>query len=298
MDPIINNTGRKDWGFLDFKIDELWKHSKGEGIKVALLDSGLNYKLSDFKNKIKITWYNADLDSIAQADCMDDTTGHGTDCAGMLCAQGISLFGAAPEIDLLVIRITNPKGERTSAAILKGLEKANEVNADVISLSFSMAKNDAYFNEIHARIIAAFQKGCTLIAAAGDSGGLSFPVDNFPAAFPEVISVGGIDRQRRRSKTSTKSNFLRLMGPGDDLFSVFNNEKRISGTSFATPFVAGVVAILKAVAKSENRLLTNSELFDILEKTADKNVSGTYSPLDFGWGILDPLAALSLLKQN
>ncbi|MCX6303675.1 MAG: S8 family serine peptidase [Bacteroidetes bacterium] len=296
--PLISHTDSKDWGFIDFRIEELWKSSKGNDIRVVVLDSGLNYNLPDFKNKQGIVYYNAVNDSANATDCLDDADGHGTNCAGILCAQGNVLFGVAPEITLLVIKITNEKGERLPAAILNGLEKAIELRADVISLSFSIGKDDQYFADIYAKIKEAYQKDIAVVASAGDSGALNFPVDSYPASFPESLSIGGIDRTRRRSINSAKSNFLDLMAPGENLKSVFDTGERISGTSFSAPFAAGVVAILKAVAKNKNISLTNMELYDILKRSADINVAGNYNTVDFGWGILDPPAALSLINKK
>lgn len=295
INPATEITdSKKDWGFVDFKIDELWKFSRGQGINVAILDSGLNYNLADFKDKSNITFYNAVLDSDLKEDCLDDFSGHGTDCTAMLCATGATLFGVAPDCNLLVVKITNEAGERDTKSILKGLQKAITFNPDVISLSFSLAK-DENFDAIHELIKTAYAGDITILAAAGDSGGLGFPVDNFPASFPECLSIGGIARNRKRSRASSKSNFLDLMGPGEALVSVSNPANKISGTSYSTPFAAGVIVLLKAIAKNQNKALHNIGLFDILKRSADINTGTTYNILDYGWGILDPVAALKLL---
>jgi major intracellular serine protease len=290
-----DNSDKKDWGFIDFKIDELWKLSKGSGITVAVLDSGLNYHLDDFKDNGNIFFYNAITGSDKKDDFLDDATGHGTECAGQLCAGGSTIFGVAPEIRLLVIKITNEAGGRETNAILKGLEKVIELGVDVISLSFTIPKSDANFEAIHEKIREADKKDIVVLASAGDSGGVKFPTDDYPAAFPECLSIGGIDRLRNRSKYSARSNLLDLMGPGEDMKSVAKAGSLISGTSFSTPFVAGIIAILKSVAKGKAINLPNSTLYDVLKKTADIKVSGTYSKIDYGSGIIDPLAALNLL---
>lgn len=297
IDTEINFLNKKDWGFIDFKIGDLWKNTKGKGIKVAVIDKGLN-DIEDFKYKTNISYYNAANDSEDKKDCLDDSNGHGTNCVGILCGQGKVLYGVAPEIDLFVIKTCNDEGITTSKEILRGIEKAIEMNSEVISLSFSIAKRDNYFNSIYLKIKEAYQKDIIVLAAAGDSGELNFPVDNFPASFPECLSIGGINRMRRRSKSSTKSNFLDLMGPGEDLISNFNPKSLIMGTSFATPFLAGVIALLKSFAKDKGIIMNNNEFFDILKRTADIKVNGNYNLLEYGWGIVDPVAALNLLIQK
>jgi subtilisin family serine protease len=289
------NENKAGWGFSDFGIHELWMLSKGEGITVALLDSGLHLQMGDFKNKSNIIYFNALTGSEKKEDCIDDLTGHGTDCAGILCADGNTIFGVAPGINLLVVKITNETGERIPAAIIKGLEKAISMNVDIISVSFTYPATIAESGIIYEKIKMAYQKDITIVASAGDSGSVKFPVDNYPASFPECLSIGGIDRMRKRSLTSTKSSFLDLMGPGEELKSIANPGTMISGTSFSTPFVAGVIALLKSIAKKNGKLLSNIELYDILKRTADIKVGGKYSMTDYGWGIINPVAAMNML---
>ncbi len=297
--PALVVFNKKDWGFIDFKIDELWNITKGKNIQVSILDTGLNFNLDDFKSWNNISYYNPILDSINKIDSLDnDQKGHGTDCCAILAAQGLSFYGIATEIHLNVIRITDANGQRTLPAFLKGMRKAIELKSDVISVSFDKSKtsdHDPEIESMHAVIKEAYDLDITIVASAGNSGELSFPVDNYPASFPECLSIGGIERSRKRSKFSTKSNFLDLMGPGEDLFSLSHPDTRIKGTSFSTPFVAGVIALLKSHAKSNGRKLTNNELFDLLKRSADRNVSG-YNILDYGWGIIDPVKAMHLIS--
>jgi subtilisin family serine protease len=91
---------------------------------------------------------------------------------------------------------------------------------------------------------------------------------------------------------------IRLRVPGEDLKSVLNPDNKINGTSFSTPFVAGVAALLKSFAKINNISLTNIELYDILKRSADIRVPENYNLIDYGWGILDPVAALNLLSTK
>ena len=291
-------VGVKDWGFIDFKIEEVWQTTKGKDIHVVVMDTGLNFDLDDFKNIPGVTYYDALTDTTIKENCKDnDSKGHGTDCASFLNAQGIKIFGVAPEIKFSVIKISDSSGQRTLPLAIKGMKKVIEWKPDVVSTSFIIARttqNSAGIDKLHEVVKEAHAKNITIVCAAGNSGGLSDPVDNFPASFPECISVGGITKNRARSKFSTKSNFLDLMGPGENLFSLSRPNTRINGTSFSAPFVAGIIALVKSTAKKQGRTLTNTELFTILENSADKNVQN-YNPIDFGWGIVNGPAAIQLL---
>lgn len=85
------------------------------------------------------------------------------------------------------------------------------------------------------------------------------------------------------------------MGPGEEIQSMLNPLRKVNGTSFSTPFAAGVLVLLKAFVLGQNKPLPNIELFDILKRTADINVNGSYNTTEYGWGILDPVAAYKLI---
>ena len=243
-------------------------------------------------------WYDTHKDSANKQDCFEtDVKSHGTNCAAILCGQGMTLFGVAPEIELMVIKISDTTGQRTLPLAIKGLAKAIELNSDIISVSFGVTKTPQNTDEIeilHQLVKTAYNKHITIVAAAGNSGGLPDLITNYPASFPECLSIGGIDKSRKRSRYSSRSGFLDLMGPGENLFSLANPAGPIHGTSFSTPFVAGAIAIIKSFSKANGRILTNIELFDILKRSADKNITN-YDVEDHGWGILDPVNALKFL---
>jgi subtilisin family serine protease len=295
------DPAKMGWGFKSFGIDKIWSETKGEKIKVALLDSGLNFNLDDFKDNPNISFYNAFNDSENKNDCLDsDITGHGTDCTAILCAKGASFYGVAPDISLVVIKITNQEGGRTIPAFKRGLSKAIDEGADVISISFSLAKTNSNTNDIediHQLVKKAYNRNITIVASAGDSGTLSFPINLYPASFPECLSIGGITMNRKRSNSSCRSDFLDLMGPGENITSLFNPALPIKGTSFSTPFVAGVIALFKSHFLTSGKTISNMDLFDFLKRGADRNFSN-YNLLEYGWGILDPLSTLNLLENH
>lgn len=283
----------RDWCITDYGIEELWKHTKGEGIKVAVLDTGL--QLCDDFVKERITFYNV-LDG--SGDCTD-TDGHGTDCAALICGQGSRISGVAPDVNLQVVKIRSGVAELSTQNIVKALQYTmDNLKPNVLSLSF-YTKEDEHLPQTHKIIEEAVRKDTVVVAAAGNSGGLSFPVNNYPASFPESLSVGGVDRNRIRSRFSTKSNCLDIMGPGEDIASLFRPAQKNNGTSFAAPFVAGVVALLLAYAKKAGKNLSVAEIHDVLKRSASQDIPNNgYNSVDYGWGILQPVKALHLLRST
>jgi len=288
-------SGKKDWGFTDFNIESLWAQTKGERVKVAILDSGLKLNHPEFSSKAGITYYNALTDGITAADC-DDVDGHGTNCAGILCAAGQTAFGVAPNIELMVVKVMERENGVQNQHVVKGLEKAIAANAEIISISLSLVK-DPVLDKIQQTITAAAAKNIIVVAAAGNSGSVPFPVDKFPAAFTECLSVGGINRSKFRSRFSSKSNTLKIMGPGEDVQGFFAPASRLNGTSFSTPFVAGAVALLLSAAKAKGKTLSVETIHAVLKQTASKDIPGNaFSSVEYGWGLLNAVDALNQLN--
>jgi subtilisin family serine protease len=290
----VLDKDKKDWGFIDYDIDKLWTYSKGKNIKLALLDSGLNYSLEDFKHNTNILFYNACMNSHNMIDCRDDPSGHGTDCAGILCGQGIDLWGISPEISLSVIKITDNKGAVSVPAIYNAMEMAARLNVDVISMNVCIPGNvfaQKEMNDLHTKIIAAFNQNITIVAPASE-GTQQLHMNGFPASFPECLATGAVDNNK--VQVSANSDFLDLVAPGKNVFSLTNQDETGNGADFAAPFVAGVVALLKSIAKNKNLPLSNIQLFDILKRSADINFKD-YNKAGYGSGIINPVAALQLM---
>jgi subtilisin family serine protease len=284
-----------DWGLESLGIPELWRQSQGEGIKVAILDTGIDDRHPDLLGAI------ADLkDFTGSALGTFDRVGHGTHVAGIVAARanGYGVIGVAPQSRLLIGKVLGDDGTGSSEIVAEGIDWAVENGADVISLSLGTP----YANDrLHQAVIGAVGKNKILVAAAGNYG-MSYYFDtiNYPARYDEAISVGYIDRNRLRSDYAAAGVHLDVMAPGVEVYSTYpmGLYARLSGTSMATPFVAGVCALCLAKHRSEiggsTPCSNQFEMRDHLRKTAI-DLGETGADWGYGYGLINPAA---LLRSN
>ena len=175
-----------------------------------------------------------------------------------------------------------------SQDIVAGIHWAIESGADILSMSLGSSEPD---EEIHQALLLAISKGIFVITAAGNEGP-DLDTVGYPAGFPEMVAVGSIDRRKRLSQFSSRGRQVDVVAPGDEITSCYppRGYAVLSGTSMATPFVSGVVALALAKHRKlggKTPLRTQQDLIQHLCRTsADAGPVG-FDPL-YGCGILDP----------
>jgi len=275
-----------DWSLKMFSIPLWWKETRGEGIKVAILDTGIAYNHPDLSHAI-MEWKDFTGSKCGPAD-MD---GHGTHVAGIIAAQknGQGVVGIAPKAKLLIGKVLGDKGVGSFEALAKGIHWAIEKNADIISLSLQNAgENEA----VHEAIKEAKNKGIFVICAAGNKGPHIDTV-KFPALYPETIAVGAIDRRLKVPRYSSRGIRVDLVAPGEEILSTYPPKiyAVLSGTSMAAPFVSGVTALLIAKHRKyggETPIKTQADLLEHLGRTA----------IDIGAAGLDPRSGFGLINPE
>jgi subtilisin family serine protease len=274
-----------DWGIRMMGIPQLWRLTKGEGVKVAVLDTGIAYNHPDLKDTI------LDMKDFTNSPGGPmDAHGHGTHVAGTIAARENSsgVIGTAPLSKLLVGRVLGDNGNGSSSMVAAGIYWAIEKGADIISMSLGSPQ---YSKEIHEAVIAAYRANIFVIAAAGNEGPRLDTI-NFPAKLPETISVGSIDRELKVSRFSSRGDRVDIVAPGDNILSCYppNTLATLSGTSMATPLVSGVAALMVArhrMSPSESPLVSLDDLKKHLHETAiDIGPKGIDK--DSGYGIINP----------
>ncbi|MCO1338274.1 peptidase S8 [Kocuria polaris] len=224
----------------------------GAGIRVAVLDTGFDLDHPDFASR------TVTAESFIEGEDARDGHGHGTHCIGSACGprelEGGRGYGVAPGAEIYSGKVLGNSGSGSDTSILSGIEWALENECAIISMSLG-----ADVREVHPPYVAAgraaLNQGSLIIAAAGNNARRSSGNDGFvgaPANSPFVMAVGALDSSLGIAEFSARTlpgrgGQVDVAGPGVDVYSSWPGEQRyntISGTSMATPHVAGVAALL------------------------------------------------------
>jgi subtilisin len=278
----------KQWNITEFDIPKAWLVTKGAGIKVAILDTGVDANHIDLRNNIA-----AAVDMTSEHTPIDGN-GHGTFVAGEICAynaKGTGVWGVAPAAKLYSCKVLMSNGSGSFDSIVKGILWAISQKVDIISMSLGAS---APYEPIHQALIRANAAGIILIAAAGNDGQLNAGDDiGYPARYNEVIAVGSIDESKQPSQYSSSGAELDIMCPGRQIFSTWPNNKYaiLSGTSMAAPYCSALCALIlakhRANPNSATPIRNTADMLAHLKKSAiDVGVPGWDANTGFGW--VDP----------
>lgn len=229
------------WGVNRIEADLVWGTTTGAGIKVAVVDTGISLTHPDLAANIK-GGYNA----ISPLKSANDDNGHGSHVAGTIAAlnNSVGVVGVGPQINLYAVKVLDRRGSGWLSDIIEGLDWAVANGMQVVNMSLGTSSNVQSF---HDAVIRAKAAGVTLVAAAGNSYG--GPV-GYPAAYPEVIAVSATDSANALASFSSVGPEVDLAAPGKSIYSTYkgSNYATLSGTSMASPHVAGAAALVLTTA--------------------------------------------------
>lgn len=226
-----------DWGLKLHGIPELQKATQGEGIKVAILDTG---RPDHFDCPPPLFSYN-----FSRYDSDIDGNGHSTHCAGILAgrANGKGVLGVAPAAKVGFCKVLGDDGSGDNIGIVRGIDQAIAEGVDIISMSLG----GGYDRTIESACMRAVKAGIFLICAAGNDGeqGNNDTI-GWPARLDDTIAVAAYNEKGFISGFSSRGDEIDVAFPGEEILSCWpgNKYRRLSGTSMATPFAAGVVALM------------------------------------------------------
>lgn len=211
------------------------KISDGRGVSVAVLDTGVDYTHAEVASRFGS---EKGFNAIGDGPPIDRYS-HGTHVAGTIAGKSV---GMAPGATLYAVKVLGDTGSGTDGSVMLGIDWATRKRVGVINMSLGGPGRSDAFQMV---IDAAHDAGVTIVAAAGNNGSHT---PSYPAAYHHVISVAAVDRDKRRAYFSNKGHTLDLSGPGVDVRSSVpgGSYATYSGTSMASPHVAGACAMLRA----------------------------------------------------
>ena len=258
-------------------IPFMWKDTMGVGVKCVLLDTGLPKHID-----LNIAGSKSFVDGY-----LDDLAGHGTHCAGIwnaIANNGIGVRGISPDAELYCGAVLGAQGNGTIDGIIAGIYWAtDEIGAKVINMSLGIPAGAPRLTELEKACDYAASQGVTIVCAAGnEAAGVGQP-----AVYDSVIAVAAVDMNKERASFSDYGPEVDFAAGGVEVFSTYlnNSYAKLSGTSMASPAMAGVVTLILADEfKDTGRWLTKDEVYKKLQKIA-YCVSGPDFDIYDGWGI-------------
>jgi type VII secretion-associated serine protease mycosin len=296
-DPVRD---RQYW-LSDYGFTKAWTLSQGEGVKVAVIDTGIDASHPALEGAVV---GGTDVSGLGSADGLTpvgQNSYHGTMVASLIAGRGNSgdessgVLGTAPKAQLLSVSMAfGIDGIDTDSQVAEGIIWAVDNGARVINLS--LTRNSVSWPESWDKaFLYAFQNDVVIVAAVGNRLDGTEQV-SAPATVPGVIAVAGVDINTNASELSSTSGFtIGVTAPSEDLVAAYpGGEYRIwSGTSGAAPIVSGMVALIRSLYPE----LDAANVVNRVIKSATKNGFENYSTI-YGYGLIDAEASLKLEVAN
>ena len=285
LQPIASNAREtKAWGVKYIKADKAQANGvTGKGIIVAVVDTGVNmthpgFAAGQILKELNVSFVSGEADA-------EDGNGHGTHCAGTIASAD---YGVAPEAKIIPVKVLSKYGSGSWDGVMKGVQYAAE-KANIMSMSLGGGAS-ASGNVVETAVKNAIKAGIACVIAAGNSGPGAKTIGT-PGVVEEAITVGAIDNSGVIASFSSRGPAIygnskpEICAPGVNVPSLWKNggTNTISGTSMATPHVAGLVALIL----SKNKALSPAEVKAILIK----NAFGTKLVNVYGEGCVDAEAS-------
>jgi subtilisin family serine protease len=264
VDMVPNDPGySQQWGWPKVNAPAAWDVTQGSSSTViAIVDTGIQQSHPDLSSKIVAGYDYVDNDSNPE-----DGNGHGTHVAGTSAAITNNSTGGAggcPNCKLMPVRVLDNNGSGTLDAVANGITYAADHGAKVINMSLGASSGAT---TLQSAVDYAWNKGVFLACAAGNNGNTAA---NYPGYYTNCFAVASTDSNDGKSSFSTYGTWVDIAAPGSNIYSTWLNSgyNTISGTSMATPHVAGLGGLLASQG------LTNAQIRDRIQSTADQ-ISGT-----------------------
>jgi hypothetical protein len=272
----------KPWGVDRIDAEEVWPGNTGDGVNVAMLDTGIDTDHLDLAENLEGRYSAVNRDT----SNVEDKNGHGTHTAGIIAAlnNDFGVVGVGPAIDLYAVQISRGTRIRLSD-ILEGINwcigTLSDSNPDNNIQVMSMSYGGGYSSAEASALKAAYEAGIVLVSSAGNASGGAV---SYPAALDWVIAVSAVDKDDQIASFSSTGPDVELAAPGVSIYSTYKGGSyaALSGTSMACPHVSGVAALY--IASNPG---STPEQVRLALQTSAEDLGATGKDNLYGYGLVD-----------
>ena len=242
--------------------ETLWQGRTGRGVRVAVVDSGIDTEHPDLQGKVKESVEAVTEDGRIEfrPSTSGDQAGHGTACAGIITS-------IAPDVDLYSVKVLGPKGSGSGDMFLVGLDYAIKQKFRVINLSLGTTKRD-FFAPLHDLLDRAYQAGCIVVSAANN---LPYP------SYPSIFSSSVVSVVKRAGGDPFNFGYrygqvIELVAPGVEVKTTWpgGGYRQLTGNSFACPYVVGIIALIVEAYPNLTPFQIKTILYTIAQRNREK----------------------------
>jgi len=285
------------WNITAFRLPEAWNFSQGDGVKIAILDSGCDLDHPDLADNLL-----PGINFVDPNSPPEDNNLHGTHVTGTICAinNDLGVVGVAPKAKVIPVKVLDANGSGDMETVANAIKWAVDQKVDIISMSLGSPRSIPVVEEACQY---ANSKGIPIFCAAGNAGNTKQVF--YPAAYDTTIAIGSVDENFDRSVFSNTGDRLDFMAPGNKILSTVpdNWYGELSGTSMACPFAVGVAALLLSYSRAHNNCLSLNNTQDYIEVLKQQTIplnNPEFAGKQFfsGFGIINPENLLEWIDRN
>ncbi len=266
-DVAVNADGALPDLWTAIREDRGWERCTGQGVRVAIVDSGIDTEHPDLKGKVRESVEAVTVDGKINfhPSTSGDQAGHGTACAGIITS-------IAPNAELYSVKVLGPNASGSGDMFLVGLDYAIKQKFQVINLSLGTTKRD-YFGPLHDLLDRAYHSGCIVVAAANN---LPYP------SYPSIFSSSVVSVVKRAGGDPFNFGYryghvIELVAPGVDVKTTWpgGGYRQLTGNSFACPYVVGIIALLMERYPNLTPFQVKTILYTIAKSNQQKSAAAT-----------------------